>query len=232
MKRRGFGILTPVHRVLELRMESDNIVYYPVTGGNILFDKTTGAVIGCDWYVTEANIPGKIEGVPVTSIGNYAFQCPISRLTSVRIPNSVTSIGSCAFYCCDSLTSIWIPDSVTSIGSTAFYCCDALTCIIIPNSVTSIGNAAFQGCSSLMDVYYNGTQTEYEASLFPKVDKKNDEFLTATFHFKEASSPPPNPGPTLPNQTDSNHTALYGTIFFLTGLALTAWAFIQRKNEK
>lgn len=231
MKKRGLGMLTPVRRVLELKPEPDNIVYYPVTGGNILFDKSTGAVIGCDWYVTEANIPEKIEGVPVTSIGNYAFQCPICRLVSVRIPNTVTSIGNCAFYCCDSLTSVWIPDSVTTIGSTAFYCCDSLTCLIIPKSVTSIGNAAFQGCSSLIDVYYDGTQTEYEENLFPKIDKNNKEFLSATLHFKEANTPPLNPP--LPGLERGNHKALHGTIFlFLTALTLTAWAFSRRKNDK
>ena len=93
------------------------------------------------------------EGVKV--IGNRAFwgcnsltcaRNPALRffcqyLTSINIPNSVTTIGKGAFYGCDSLTSINIPDSVTTIGDSAFNGCSSLTSITIPNSVvTIIGN--------------------------------------------------------------------------------------------
>ena len=64
-------------------------------------------------------------------------------LTSVTIPNSVTSIEQYAFYGCSGLTSITIPNSVTSIGGGAFYGCSGLTSITIPNSVTSIGELCF-----------------------------------------------------------------------------------------
>jgi hypothetical protein len=64
---------------------------------------------------------------------------------NTTIPNSVTSIGSYAFYGCTSLTSIVIPQSVTSIGDGAFGGCTSLTSIVIPQSVTSIGDGAFGG---------------------------------------------------------------------------------------
>ena len=70
----------------------------------------------------------------------------------VTIPNSVTSIGSSAFWNCDSLTSITIPNSVTSIGWYAFYQCSSLSSIVIPNSVTNIEKEAFYGCSSLSSI--------------------------------------------------------------------------------
>ena len=88
--------------------------------------------------------------------------------TSYAIPNSVTSIGDEAFWCCDGLTSITIPNSVTSIGDHAFWGCTGLTSITIPNSVTSIevgafGVEAFDGCSNLTSInvasgnnYYSG----------------------------------------------------------------------------
>lgn len=69
------------------------------------------------------------------------------------IPNSVTSIGDCAFDYCLRLTNITIPNSVTSIGNYAFGSCDGLTSITIPSSVTSLGNMAFSSCSRLSDVY-------------------------------------------------------------------------------
>ena len=72
-----------------------------------------------------------------------------SCLTSITIPNSVTSIGEYAFSDCSILTSITIPDSVTSIGRNAFSYCSSLTSITIPDSVTSIGYRVFYGCDSL-----------------------------------------------------------------------------------
>ncbi len=86
----------------------------------------------------------------VTSIGDYAFvSCYI---TSVTIPDSVTSIGDDAFERCSGLTSVTIPDSVTSIGSGAFSYCTDLTSVTIPGSVTSIGYGAFSECSGLTSV--------------------------------------------------------------------------------
>lgn len=236
MKKREFGILPSARRAAvppKAAPPPDSLVHYPVTGGNIKFDKSTGTVVGCDWYVTEANIPEMIEGVPVTSIGNCAFQCPTCRLESIGIPNSVTSIGECAFYSCGSLSGIWIPNGVTSIGRSAFYCCNSLTSVIISNSVTSIDSSAFYYCNNLTDVYYDGTRAEYEANLFPQVEKSNTFFLNATFHFKPDNSPAPtpNPNPTLPNTAASDHTALHG-ILFLAALTLTVWTLSRRKKGK
>ena len=90
----------------------------------------------------------------VTSIGRSAFNL-CTGLASITIPNSVTSIGDYAFYKCTGLTSVTIPNSVTSIGDYAFYKCTGLTSIIIPNSVTSIGQGAFEDCTGLKKILWN-----------------------------------------------------------------------------
>ena len=84
----------------------------------------------------------------VTSIGNGAFS-DCSSLTSVKIGNGVTDISSWTFYNCSNLTSVTLGNSVTSIGDSAFEDCASLTCITIPDSVTSIGDSAFEDCKSL-----------------------------------------------------------------------------------
>lgn len=88
----------------------------------------------------------------VTSIGNCAFgEC--TALTSIVIPNSVTALGRCAFMSCTGLVSVTIPNSVTSIDDSAFQNCTGLTSIDIPNSVVSIGRGVFSYCNALNDVY-------------------------------------------------------------------------------
>ncbi|WP_407385897.1 leucine-rich repeat protein [Ruminococcus sp.] len=96
--------------------------------------------------VTELTIPDS-----VTRIGSDAFY-GCTDLTSATIPDSVTEIGECAFYGCTGLTSVTIPDSVTSIGKSSFYGCTGLTNVTIPNSVTSIGKSSFYGCTGLTSV--------------------------------------------------------------------------------
>ena len=85
------------------------------------------------------------------------------NLTSATIPNSVTSIGVDAFYGCTSLENITIPDSVTTIRDYAFENCTSLASVTIGNGVTSIGSRAFGECSNLSDIYYTGTEEQWNA---------------------------------------------------------------------
>lgn len=107
--------------------------------------------------VTSVTIPDS-----VTSISDDAFvNCP--QLTNISIPNSVTSIGFSAFNSCTSLKSITLPSSLSFISWALFSGCSQLTTIHIPVSVTLIEDDAFAGCPSSMTVTYSGSKTQWDA---------------------------------------------------------------------
>ena len=82
-------------------------------------------------------------------------------MSSYTIPDNVKTIGKYAFNNCNSLSAITIPDGVTEICVFAFYNCKSLTSITIHNNVTALGKSAFRGCDSLTDVYYSGTEEQW-----------------------------------------------------------------------
>ena len=83
----------------------------------------------------------------LSSIGNNAFEN--MAVNSLKIPNSVISIGEAAFRSCKNLTSLEMSNNITKISKYAFSNCISLTSLEIPSSVTSIGEDAFYGCSNL-----------------------------------------------------------------------------------
>ena len=146
-------------------------VYYEYSGNVVIPEevnymnrirKVTSIGESAFWHcsITSVTIPNS-----VTSIGRYAFEW-CSRLTSVTIGNSVTSIGDHAFYNCNRMTSVSIGNSVTSIGNDAFLKCKGLTSVTIPNSVTSIGDYAFRECSGLTSVTIPNSVTSIGESAF------------------------------------------------------------------
>ena len=145
--------------------------------GVVIPDSVTGIGVGvfegCS-SLTNVNI-----GNSVTSIGRSAFSY-CYKLTSIVIPDSVTSIGAYAFEDCYSLTSVTIPDIVTSIENGTFSDCYRLKSVTIGNIVTDIGYRAFGDCSSLTDVYYTGTEEEWNSI---SIDGNNASLTSATIHY-------------------------------------------------
>ena len=113
----------------------------------------------------DVSIPSTIEDYPVTMVEALAFDF-CAQLTSVTIPDSVTSIGNGAFYNCTNLTSVTIPNSISMIEGATFASCPLLINITIPNSVTSIGNGAFYACFSLTNIDIPNSVTTIEDSAF------------------------------------------------------------------
>lgn len=115
------------------------------------FDPTTGMITGYNGTDTVVVIPSKINGITVETIGHTAFR--YSSVTSVTIPDSVTSIHDSAFAYCSSLTNISIPNSVTAIGSFAFEGCTKLESITLPSSLLTISEFLFYDCSQLTTIH-------------------------------------------------------------------------------
>ena len=90
---------------------------------------------------TDVVIPRIYKGRLVTAIGPIAFQ--FTDVTSVVIPDSITSIEASAFSDCKNLQGIDIPSSVTYIGDYAFSGCKSIESITVPENVTYIGEGAF-----------------------------------------------------------------------------------------
>ena len=100
---------------------------------------------GCE-YMTSVTIPNS-----VTTIGNNAF-IDCRGLTSVTIPKEVASVGNGIFRDCTGLTSVIIEKGVTEIWESAFSGCTGLTSVSIPDGVTTIGERAFVGCTGLTSI--------------------------------------------------------------------------------
>ena len=96
-------------------------------------------------------IPDTIEGYPVTTIGNGAFDI-CTTITSVVIPESVTKIEDNAFYTCVNLKTVVLPESLTVLPSGIFGDCWSLENVNIPEGVKDIPNSAFTECYSLSDI--------------------------------------------------------------------------------
>ena len=139
-------------------------------------------------------------GSNVTSIGDNAFldckglveinynaraaECTEDSFGSgdglkVTFGDSVERIPDCIFQDCPGLTSVTIGSSATTIGHYAFNRCTGLTSIKIPESMTNIGYMAFSGCTSLADVYYGGSERQWNAIT---IDDGNDRLLQANRH--------------------------------------------------
>ena len=178
----GNGVFFDCENLVSIEVANDNMNYTSISG--ILFSKNKTELIQYPAAKTDSTyiIPDGVTKIDyafgscknltsvtipdsVTSVGDNAFNCCTS-LTNITIPNSVTSIGNYSFSGCTNLINITIPDSVTSIGDNAFNGCTSLTNITIPNSVTSIGYSAFSDCSGLANIAISDSVTSIGVSAF------------------------------------------------------------------
>ena len=94
------------------------------------------------------------------TIGTQAFYA-CTGLTSIAIPDSVTTLGFWAFEDCSGLETAAIGSGVTKLDST-FYDCSSLKAVTIADSVTEIASYTFYG-TDLKDVYFKGSKEQWDA---------------------------------------------------------------------
>jgi len=114
---------------------------YTIEAGQATITRYTGSE-------SHLTIPDRLDGYPVTAIGDEAFR-ECRDLTYVTIPDGVLTIGEYAFIWCENLAGVSIAGTVTDIGAGAFWGCSGLAAVTLPDSVTNIGDFAFFGCVGL-----------------------------------------------------------------------------------
>ena len=136
------------------------------------------------WDCTSLTILSIRNGT--TTIGYCAF-IGCESLTSVMLPEGIMNIGVSAFSDCKSLANVTIPNSVTTIDDGAFSFCKNLSSITIPSNVTTIGKSAFHGCTCLTDVYYAGTEAQWNCI---SIGAYNESLTNVTVHYNSTGANP------------------------------------------
>lgn len=137
------GAFAGCRNLTSIRVEADNKTYDSRNDCNAIIETATNTLhTGCISTI----IP---DGM--TTIGTGAFY--MSRIESIKIPNSVVTIGMAAFEDCTRLKKITIPNAVQNIDAEAFGYCESLEEVTLPNTLSAIGDYAFYGCTSLDTIY-------------------------------------------------------------------------------
>ena len=181
----GYSAFDPCSGLTEITLP-ENLIYlggYSLTSGNFSSISIPIGITSIEKY-TFANCK-KLKSVSLpdtlTSIGEGTFnQC--TSLDSFNIPKNVVDIGRYAFWNCTSLKHIEIPSGIPQINEGTFDNCSSLKSISIPSSVVSIGESAFYGCNSLEDVYFSGTQSQWEN--ISVANYQNTALENATIHYQ------------------------------------------------
>ena len=143
-------------------------VNYPLSGSVVIpsmIDGVTIEFIAPNIFENNTNISSVVIPNSVTSLSANIFS-GCSSLVELEMPNSVTSIGESAFEGCTSLESITLSSSLTSIGSNVFKGCSSLVELDMPNSITSIGESAFEGCTDLENIALPSSLTSIGSNAF------------------------------------------------------------------
>ncbi len=159
----------------------------------------------------------------ITSVGSGAFMGCIN-MTSLTLPNSLTQIGEYAFMGCSGLTNLTLPKSLTHIGSSAFESCSSMTKLTLPESLTQIGRSAFDSCTSLTSVQFPDRLIEIEGKefYFSGCDMLEHVYVPGSVRASE---------PVESNNCGRNEYDTYGAVVY-SGLCRNGDELIRFENVK
>ncbi|MDE7082142.1 MAG: leucine-rich repeat domain-containing protein [Clostridia bacterium] len=173
---------------------TDGLEYFLEENGFFTYVKNDDGTCSINGYNANLSmpenliIPSSIDGMPVVSIRNSAFNNKLKAkklvisegiqeignlafywgkaLESVQLPTSLTKIGYQAFSNCSNLLEINLPDNLISIGFKAFECCNKITKVIIPSNAQYIDADVFFECTSLKTVEIPASVTYLGTGVF------------------------------------------------------------------
>ena len=140
--------------------------------------------IGNSAFAHCSNLTNVNDMTAVTTFGNSIFDCSGMNFTSLTI-SVIEEIPTQMFYRCDGLTSVVLGSGIKKLGDAAFGWCNNLTSITIPHTVTSIGNNQFLYSPNNIDIYYDGTQEEWNSIVAANWNYGHNSMKTITVHFND-----------------------------------------------
>ncbi len=185
LKSLDVSVFSYCYNLTSITVDENNGNYCSVDG--VLFNKDKTELILYPKGKTEVTyeIPDS-----VTSIGDEAFYC-CNSLISMIIPEGVTYIGDSAFKSCNALTSVTFPESLDYVGGYAFYWCKKLTSAILHNGVTIIGGGAFAYCDSLKIAVIPDTTQWVGSKAFGYCSSLEKVYIPDTLTPRDVESPSP-----------------------------------------
>lgn len=155
----------------EFDSATKTITKYVGTEQNVVIPSSIGGVavktIGTDSFASNETITSVEIPQGVTSIEEEAFlNCP--NLKTVVIPKGVESLGQLAFFMCEKLEKVTMGSGIAAIELNTFYGCSSLKSIELPDGVTKIDSHAFMGCTGLAQISIPSSVTNMEEEIFNK----------------------------------------------------------------
>lgn len=174
----SWGTFANCSSLTEFEVDDENLFYKSING--ILFSKDETELVAYP-----AGKQNRKYSIPnsVTTIGKCAFDS-CENLTNIIIPDSVTDINGCAFQRCTDLVEITIPKSTTQLGWETFMDCTGLETVIIYEGITELSLYSFAGCSNLKSVFIPQSVTvigsEWGEGSFSGCDSLSDVYYSGT----------------------------------------------------
>ncbi len=153
-----------------------------------------GAFVGCP-SIQKLTLP---DGLVALYNGAFAL---CTGLQEINWSENLTILANCSFQDCDSLVHLDFPEQLEVIGVNTFMDCDNLKSISLTPGTTLISDGAFYGCDALTDVYFGGTEEEWNAIY---IGDGNEALLSATIHFVTRLTYDANGGENAPETVNEN----------------------------